>query len=214
MFAPVTPPAAHAPEMPCASRKPVLLYAATVVATSPDCRWQVVSFGIEARTAVGPMPKTSFSGHDNAYLVDLSARRIVSHFVMEHTAYVHWLKDGRHVIVNLYGGPGETDRSLILNLTSGRHLPVDLSAWTSRDALRRAGWRQGQTNTRVSFIDEQSGKLILAVTLQGYSRATGLNIGPGRCYVYTVEKITFRHYRFLKEERADNCPVNVEERAE
>ena len=203
-----TPSAVHAP---CADYRPVILFARATTAPSPDCRWEIISLGVENKSAGVQLgiPATDIY---NAFVVDRRTHKVIYRFEMEHVAYVHWLRDGHYLVINEQGGPGENSRPLVFKLTTGpMRLPLDLSTLVVPDALRRARMRPSRTYTDVTYMDGPSEHSKLSVGLRSYDPASGMETGNDKCYIYYRQTADFHRYRFREQVHAATCSPNSDE---
>lgn len=215
MFAITTPPAVHAPAAHCV---PALETGINVVVSavrfSPDCRTAMVFRGNSGAPPAYPL-KTPLK-METAAVVDIATGTELARFEMVRDAYPHWLTDKRHLIVNYYDGSGSSI-PLVINLTRHSPTPVNLADLVLRPTLLRAripDLRPFAVNSwlyhyYVAYLDD--GPSHVTVSAQIWYTPYGRN-GEGivKCYVYSIDKATFRHYRFVREVK-NNCPGNENE---
>lgn len=206
------PPAAPAPKDPCSQMPALELHVmCTSVITSPDGRWKLVVLGDDNQTAKIQglyLPK----GRDpRGFLFDTRSHRVVYKFEMERSAQAHWLKDGRTLVVNYYAGSDST-RPLAMRLShSGGAKPRDLSTLVYADVLKRIRKNNSQVyHYYVRFLSDQGSRITIAAEPE-FVKHGEHGEGDGRCYLYSVDKATFRHYRFVKALSDETCPGNADE---
>ncbi len=147
----------------CATYGVVNLDAEAVVASSPDCRWQVKG-----------------NGDGRAVVVARASGRAVYRFSVVHTARFYWLRDRKAAIVELDPGPGEDGGLLALPLSPERGGTVDIGRKILPDLYRRSGFSAARSHPFFSYI--RPGRV--AVSLE--SETSGLPGRQSRCYVYAV----------------------------
>jgi len=197
------PPAVSAPARPCSDGKPHDFNSGeSGFWRSPDCRW-VLAF--KSDTDAGPdIHLKRRLEDDEAVLSESVTGKIVASFDMERSATVYWLTDRKALIVNYYAGSDST-RPLVIRLSSGvSHKPTDLSATVYPDVLKRIHKRPSQVyHYYVRFVADLGDRITIAAS-PDFVRHGEEGEGDGRCYLYSVDKATFRHYRFVKQ-LPDDC---------
>lgn len=187
---------------------------------SPDGHWQIV---FKSDSEAAPAIHLNRRLHDDEAAVADRSGHVITHFYMERDARVHWLKDGQHLIVNYYAGSGET-LPWVISLKPPGNPPVDLSGRVFPDLLRRAGIKDNRRfednrwiyHYYVSYLKDRGDTL--TVSAEAWYTPYGRN-GPAtvKCYVYTLDKATFRHVRFVREVgwlgEDLPCPPNTDEKA-
>jgi len=225
MFIAVLLPTIFAAARPCADYKPVNLHISyTTIATSPDCRWQVVSLG-DDDIAIGASslilshsPPITPASRYRAFVIDRQSDKAIYQFEMERSASLHWLHDNRHLVVNYFAGAG-SDIPLFFTLKAGKtRLPANLAARVYTDAVRRVpvqdrrpyGVSRQIYHYYVNFIEDTGGDVLISAEpwyiLHGYEGE-----GASKCFIYSVSKTTLR-YSFVREDNIDNCPRNPDEK--
>ncbi len=182
----ITTPIAHDGGSSCATYASASLYADTAVVNSPDCHWQVISFGNDdpTKSALVHLTPSDIKSGDNAFIVDRSSGRVVYHFSMFHTARVSWLRDRHTLIVNLDPGPGEDGTVLAFPLDSIVDSPIDLGSTVLPDVFRRSHFPRTDTHSFVSYTGTRGGRWLLSVSLE--ATRSGLPLKESRCYLYSV----------------------------
>lgn len=217
MFAVTTPPAVHASFVPCdPSPKPGLNVGGSDVRFSPDCRWALVF-----KSDAGPPPAFLLAKpleDDTAAVIDMTKGTERTRFEMVRDAYPHWLADGRHLIVNYYEGSGSTI-PLAFDLTQGAGAPINLAEVVLRPSLQRAGITDPHSfginrwlyHYYVTYMDDGPAHVTVSAQLW-YTPHGREGEGIVKCYVYSIDKATFRHYHFVREVTdEDACPGNDHE---
>jgi len=184
---------------------------------SPDGRWQVV---FKSDSDPAPNARLDRPPKDDVAAVADRSGHVIASFHMERDARLHWLKDGRHLIVNYYAGSGET-LPLAVSLTEPGVLPVDLSKRVLPDVLRRADIKDHRPlgdnrwiyHYYVTYLEDRGDNLTVSAepVYTPYGRSES---GTAKCYVYKIDKATFRKVRFVHEiGKGDDlpCPHNTDE---
>jgi len=210
MIAATTPPAIHGPIKPCADYKPVLLNAGESVTTySPDCRW---AFSVQASEQLPPLKVPGGFGNKNAVLVNMTTGERQSDFLMESSAALHWLRGGRHAVVNYFDGSGAA-QPLLFNLGEAKP-PTDLAEMVFPDVLKRIHKRRSQVYHYYVYFIADEGKRITISASPEFTLVGDEGQGDSRCYIYSIDKITLK-YHFVQRLPYDDthpCPHNPDEK--
>jgi hypothetical protein len=170
---------------------------------SPNGRWQVVIKGED-----GPAPNVRIDRRlleDGAVVANREGHAIAV-FDMERDARLYWLKDGRHLIVNYFAGSDST-RPLVIGLTGAKTKPVDLSELIFPDVLKRIHKRARQVYHYYVWFVSDDGPAVTIAAEPEYVLKGNYGPGGGTCLIYSVDKITFHGYHFVREVHdTDKCP--------
>ena len=169
---------------------------------SPDGRWQVV---FKSDSDPAPNVRLDRPPKDDVAAVADRSGHVIASFHMERDARLHWLKDGGHLIVNYYAGSGETV-PLAISLTEPGAPLVDLSRRVFPDVLRRAGIKDPRPlgdnqwiyHYYVTYLQDLGGSITVSAE-PNYTPYGRSESGTAKCYVYKIDKATFRHVQFVRE---------------
>jgi len=173
------------------------LYTKSFISVSPDCRWELRF-------------KSDLSGGDDRVrLYDHKSHRLMGSFDMVHTAWVHWLKDNKTLIVNYQLGPGGNE--VWLFKLDGHSKPVELGAVIRRDAEGRAQVKpKDEEGYYPVYVGDDRGRLNIAAGIHyGYQWVVShLDQGDDVCYTYYIKKGHAYQFGFIKKiEGAIGCPL-------
>lgn len=186
----------------------------TSVVPSPDKRWQLVIAGDDNGKGAVKIRNLHLPQNpdERGFLVDARSRRVLYQFEMERSAWAHWLPGGKILIVNYFQGSGTT-MPLVFALKPGPvKRPVDLSKLVYSDVIKRIHHRRNQVyHYYVDYVSDEGRSIVIAAE-PNFIKHGDEGEGDSRCYLYRVDKATFRHFRFVKEVREGDCPTNADER--
>lgn len=206
----ITPPAIHAPAKPCADYKPIMLtVGASITTYSPDCHW---AFSVQASDEPPPLKVPGGFGDNNAVLINMSTGEKQSDFLMESSAALHRMKDGKYAVINYFDGSGAA-QPLLFNLNK-KQPPADLAALIFPDILARIHKHKSQVFHYYVYFLKDEGKRITISANPIFTLVGDNGPGDGRCYIYSVEKATVRYHfvKSLPEGDSHPCPYNQDEK--
>lgn len=197
------PPAVSPPAKLCSNGKPQDFNSGdSSFWRSPDCRWVLAFKGDTA-----PQPSIRLDHKlkdDEAVLAEASTGKIILSFNMERSATAYWLTDRKALVINYYAGSDST-RPLVIRLgLSSFSKPIDLSLLVYPDVLKRIHKHSSQVyHYYVRFVADHGDQVTITAS-PDFVKHSEEGEGDSRCYLYSVDKATFRHYRFVKE-LPDDC---------
>jgi len=186
----------------------------TSVIPSPDKRWQLVIAGDDNGKGAAKIRDLHLPQNpdERGFLVDARTQKVVYRFEMERSAWAHWLPGGKILIVNYFQGSGTT-MPLVFALKPGPvKRPVDLSKLVYSDIIKRIHHHRNQVyHYYVNYVLDEGQSIIIGAE-PWFVKHGNEGEGDTRCYLYRVDKATFRHFRFIREVQDESCPANADER--
>ncbi|EGF92281.1 hypothetical protein ABI_07150 [Asticcacaulis biprosthecium C19] len=185
--------AADIPAVVCSNDKPInLTLWKTVETISPDCRWKLIAMSADTIT--------ESQSEGNVSVIDTRSGRTVTTFMMDRSASVHWLKDGRTLIVNHFAGSGWTEPLVIaLAPESLSATPENLADLLFPDVLKRLNRRREQVyHYYANYIGDVASRILVSVQAD-YVLSGDTGPANARCFIYSVDKAELSGYRFERE---------------
>lgn len=182
------------------------------VITSPDRRWLIVIKGEGKAAPIVHLKRRPVD--DTAIVAEARTGRTVATFELARDATVHWLKDERHVIVNYFEGSDVTRPLVVVLPYQKKQTPTDLQALIRKDVAQRVRRRTDQLDHfYTEFVSDDGDRVTISSEFRFPAGPwkDGNRPQHTKCYVYSVDKATFRHYRFVSEPPLSDCPVNTDD---